>query len=107
MVEVKESDWKLFRARLPKWQEDYMEKLNKEYVELLTKDEPAYKRFWELNRRIREDKKSGGVIIHDLRRSKMMFDIAGLLYDGVITLDDLDGFSEELCKYVRILARES
>ena len=46
MIKVKESDWKLFRARLLKWQEDYMEKLNKEYVALLTKDEPAYKRFW-------------------------------------------------------------
>ena len=45
MIEVKESDWNLFRKLLPKWQEDYMEKLNKEYVTLLTKDEPAYKRF--------------------------------------------------------------
>ena len=46
MFEVKETDWKLFRKLLPKWQEDYMKKLNKEYVALLTKDELAYKRFW-------------------------------------------------------------
>ena len=28
----------------------------------------------------------------------MSLDIANLLYDGVITLDDLEGFSEELCE---------
>ena len=105
MIEVKESDWKLFRARLPKWQEDYMEKLNKEYVTLLTKDEPAYKRFWELDKRINKDKKCGGVILYNICRSNMSLDIANLLYDSVITLDDLDDFSEELCQEVKMLAK--
>ena len=30
------SDWKLFQERVPEWQEHYMERLIKEYVELLT-----------------------------------------------------------------------
>jgi hypothetical protein len=27
MVEISKSDWKLFRERLPEWQEHYMERL--------------------------------------------------------------------------------
>ncbi len=105
MFEVKETDWKLFRKLLPKWQEDYMKKLNKEYVALLTSDEPAYKRFWELDKRINKDKKCGGVILYDIRRKNMSIHIASLLADEVITMDDLDGFSEELCQEVKVLAR--
>ena len=30
-----EKDWKLFRKKLGRWQEAYMDKLNKEYIELL------------------------------------------------------------------------
>ena len=28
---VKEADWRLFRSRLPIWQEAYMERLNREW----------------------------------------------------------------------------
>jgi hypothetical protein len=35
MVEISKSDWKLFRERLPEWQEHYMERLTKEYIEYL------------------------------------------------------------------------
>lgn len=30
------SDWKLFRTKLPDWQEAYMDKLNQEYIQLLS-----------------------------------------------------------------------
>lgn len=33
---VKEADWRLFRSRLPIWQEAYMERLNREYIALLS-----------------------------------------------------------------------
>ena len=36
MVEISKKDWKLFRERIPEWQEHYMEKLVKEYIELLS-----------------------------------------------------------------------
>ena len=32
---VKESDWKLFRKKLPGWQEVYMGKLTQEYAAIL------------------------------------------------------------------------
>jgi hypothetical protein len=39
MIEISKSDWKLFRERLPEWQEHYMERLTKEYIELLSSPE--------------------------------------------------------------------
>ena len=31
-MECSKSDWKLFRAKIANWQENYMDKLNKEYI---------------------------------------------------------------------------
>ena len=38
---IKEADWRLFRSRLPIWQEAYMERLNHEYIALLSGTGPA------------------------------------------------------------------
>ena len=34
-MEISKSDWKLFRARIAEWQENYMERLVKEYIDML------------------------------------------------------------------------
>lgn len=34
-MEISKKDWKLFREKLAIWQENYMNKLTKEYIELL------------------------------------------------------------------------
>lgn len=95
MYEVKESDWKIFRKRVTQWQEDYMKKLNKEYIEILSRDGSAAQNFWDLENRVFKDKRSVGVVI-DMRRSRMLINILDLLKDHVINLEDLDEFSEEL-----------
>ena len=61
-MELSKNDWKLFRERLPGWQERYMDKLTHEYAEFLTDDsrQPS-ERFWTLNKRIREDRRKPGV----------------------------------------------
>lgn len=92
---VNESDWKLFRKRVPEWQEAYMDKLNHEYIELLSKPGQPSDKFWELEKRIKIDRRSPGVVL-DMRRSTMFMNIIGLLSDGVITLKDLVGFSQDL-----------
>lgn len=38
MYEVKEKDWKLFRKKIVVWQNNYMDKLNKEYIKILQRD---------------------------------------------------------------------
>lgn len=34
-MEITNQDWKLFRQQLPGWQEAYMDRLNREYAEIL------------------------------------------------------------------------
>lgn len=102
---VNEKDWKLFRSRLPGWQEAYMDKLLQEYAEILNGDRLASDKFWALDERIRHDKRNPGVLITEMSRSKMRTDLLRLLDCEVITADDLDGFSDELredlCRIVR------
>lgn len=95
MNKVNESDWRLFRSRLPIWQEAYMERRNREYIALLSGGGSASEKFWELEKRVREDKKSGGVVMR-MSRANMELNILSLLSDGVISMADLDGFSEDL-----------
>ena len=62
-MEVSKSDWKLFRARIGDWQEAYMERLVKEYRDLLDGTENASDKFWKLEERIKKDKKHPGVML--------------------------------------------
>ena len=104
VYQVKESDWKLFRQRLPLWQEAYMERLNQEYIRLLSGEGLASDKFWELEKRIRRDKKSVGVVA-DMRRSQLYSNLFSLLANEIIREDDLDGFSEELTETVKNAAQ--
>ena len=90
-----ESDWKQFRKKVPVWQETYMERLVEEYQTILCSKENASEKFWTLEKRIAKDKHDPGVVI-DMRRSQMRNDILYLLQYGVISLGDLDDFSQEL-----------
>ena len=99
MIDISKADWRLFRERIPGWQEAHMEKLNKEYIELLSGDEPASKKFWALEERIRSDKNTPGVRLQ-LKKSEIDWNLVELMREGVITLVDLEGFSEELKEYV-------
>lgn len=101
MGEVAESDWKLFKELPPTWQESYMEMLISQYIEILNGDSEASSRFWALEERINRDKLSSGVLVNDVRRSTMRYEITNLLSDNAITLDDLDGFTEDIKSYAR------
>lgn len=101
-MEVSKQDWKCFREKLPRWQESYMEGLIQEYRELLDREEKASEKFWELEKRIRQDRRSRGVIL-SLKKDTMLFDIASFLHEGVITTSDLEGFSNEVKEAVQYL----
>ena len=105
MIEISKQDWKLFQEKVPVWQEKYMERLVREYIEFLESDKPASNKFWELEKKIKEDKKNPGVQL-ELRKSEAVWDIVMMLRDEVITRDDLAGFSAELIATVEdLLAR--
>lgn len=73
-----------------------MKGLVKEYANFLNDDkEPASEKFWELQKRIKEDKCHPGVIM-EMSKSEVIWDIVRLIRLKVITYDDLSDFSDEL-----------
>ena len=95
MNKFSETDWKLVRNKISDWKEAYMEKLNKEYVALLSGKGNASDKFWKLEKRIREDKKDCGVQC-EMSRSNQFYIMLSLLNEGAITFDDLEDFSDDL-----------
>ena len=105
-MEISKSDWKLYGEKIAEWQENYIDRLNQEYIALLTSNNgnPSDK-FWKLEERIMKDRKHPGVTI-EMRKSTAIFDIARLISCKVITYKDLGDFSDELKEAVkRILDR--
>ena len=94
-IDIKKSDWKLFRERLPEWQEKYMERLVDEYAQYLQSDLPASTKFWDLEKRIKEDRRRPGVLL-TLEKKNVDWDLMRLMKDGAIEEKDLEGFSQEL-----------
>ena len=103
-MEISKSDWQYFRSKIVEWQEAYMGKLIKEYAALLFENKRSSEKFWGLERRINEDKHKSGVIL-EMRKSAMIRNLIALVNDGVISADDLDGFSDEVKETVLALLR--
>ena len=100
-MDTSKNDWELFQEKLSGWQEKYMEGLVKEYVNFLNDDKKsASEKFWELEKRIEEDKCHPGVIM-ELKKSEVIWDIVRLMRLNVITYDDLSEFSDELQQEVK------
>lgn len=104
---INERDWKLFRSKLPDWQERYMDKLNHEYMEILSGEGNPSDKFWALEGRIREDTKDTGVIVRGASRSNMLYHIMDLIREGAIGIEDLAEFSEELRETVKAFAERN
>lgn len=102
-MEISKKDWKLYRKKIADWQESYMSRLNKEYIALLsTGDKIASEKFWELEKRIKSDRRHSGVIIN-VSKSKAIFDMVRLIQLDVIIYDDLSAFSDDLQQAVKML----
>ena len=97
-------DWILFREKLAEWQEAYMDKLNKEYIDLLNSEGKPSEKFWALEERIRNDKKDKGVRLR-MSRAECIYNIASLLNEGAITMKDLEEFSDELKERMAFLTK--
>lgn len=82
-----------------------METLIGEYTALLTGSGAASDKFWALEKRINADKRQTGVVAR-MSRSNMYLNLMNLLSEGVITLDDLDGFSDDLREKMAFVMRD-
>lgn len=104
MMEVSKKDWKLFREKIAGWQEAYMARLVQEYIEFLSGDEAASTKFWELEKKIKEDKRRPGVLLR-MEKSNMVYDLVALMRDEVISFNDLEEFSDKMKEYIIERAR--
>lgn len=100
MYKVKEADWEKFRKKIDFWQENYLRRLNKEYIDRLKQDKAASEIFWTLEEKIKKDKKSVEVMVI-MRRSIMLDDILELIRDNVIEFKDIGEFNDDLKDTVR------
>lgn len=82
-----------------------MEGLIREYAMLLAGSGAASDKFWALGKRIREDQCHVGVVAR-MSRSNMYTNLLALLQDGVITMEDLDGFSDDLRERFAFVMRD-
>ena len=54
-----EQDWKLFREKVPTWQENYMEKINQKIQKLLENPSKiASGKFWQIEKNIYNEKRN-------------------------------------------------
>ena len=102
-MEISKKDWKLFSEKLADSQENYMDKLTKEYIDLLSdENKNASDKFWELEKRIKQDKKHPGVIM-EMSKSEAIWNIVYLIRLGVIEYHDLADFSDDLKQAVKMI----
>jgi len=95
-----EKDWKLFRNKIADWQESYMDRLGKEYIELLSEDVNPSDKFWSLDKKIKKDRKKAGVRV-EMSRSNLIYNVISLINEGAISFEDLEEFSDELKETIR------
>lgn len=99
---ITKADWKLFMEKVPEWQEAYIENLLKEYIKILQSKKPASTKFWDLDKRIKKDKKNPGVQMQ-LEKGEAIFDIVTMMNLGIITQENLADFSNDLKESVQEL----
>lgn len=100
MYELSKTEWKLLQERTPSWQERYIEKLLHGYKGLIENAEVPSSAFWELEEKIKVDRKHPGVLV-ELRKSEAVFILRTYLNEGVIDFEDLEGFSDELKEFLK------
>lgn len=90
-----ENDWKIYKRKLPIWQEKYISNLLKKYNEIINGRSDPSERFWHLENEINKDKNHPGVTV-ERKRSNMIPTLVTFLRDGIIEISDINDFSEEL-----------
>ena len=65
-----DADYKLFRKRLPGWQENYMARLLEQYKAIIGEDALASERFHKLEQEVKKHRRDVGVCC-EVRNSRM------------------------------------
>ena len=57
MNRFSEKDWRIFRSKIARWQEAYMDKLNNEYIAILSGEEMLRKSFGSWRKELKRIKR--------------------------------------------------
>lgn len=99
---VKESDWKVFRKRVPELRERYLRVRNAELAALVADEAlTPTERFWNLEERAREIAKILRECLDGYSRSKMVLSMILMRRHGMLSDEDLEQFSDELREHLR------
>ena len=79
-----------------------MQRLIEGYIKMLQGPGNASSKFWQLERKLKSDRLNPGVSLV-LDKQEVINDIVTMVKIGVITIDDLEGFSEELIREAKRL----
>ncbi|MCR5295024.1 MAG: hypothetical protein K6E30_07610 [Lachnospiraceae bacterium] len=99
-MENMKKDWELYQSKLGKWQEDYADRLIKEYMKILTGKGTAAERIAALKERVDGDFSGIGLTLVP-NEEEMLFDLIDLVREDVIMMDDVGDFSEETLETVK------
>lgn len=98
---MRESDWKLFRKRVPEWRVRYLQSKNKEIVAILTdKNKTPTEQFWDTKKKMDKEARILVDCLDGHSRSKMDWYLLLMYRHGLINSDDLREFGEELQEYI-------
>ena len=93
----KESDWKIFRKRVPEWRERYLGMKNKDIIGVLTdKNKTPTEQFWDAKEKMEKEARILVDCLDGHSRSKMHWYLYLMHRHGLIQDADLEEFSEEL-----------
>jgi hypothetical protein len=101
-----ESDWKIFKKRLPEWRERYLMKKNKEIIGILTdQHKTPTEQFWDAKKKMGEEARVLVDCLDGHSRSKMRWSLILMHRHGLIEDAGWHEFSEELRKLILASSR--
>jgi protein-tyrosine phosphatase len=94
---MKESDWKIFRKRVPEWRERYLQITNKQIISVLSdNNKTPTEQFWDAKKKMEEEADTLVDCLDGHSRSKMHMYLLIMYRHGLVNNDDLEEFSKEL-----------
>jgi hypothetical protein len=99
--EPRESDWKVFRRRVPEWRERYLvDRVSPIAAVLTDPSRSATERFWEAKAQIDEEARILVACLDGHSRSSMLWYLVLMYRHGMITASDLGEFTDGVREHV-------
>ena len=103
-MDIKESDWKVFRKLRELALERYCQRVLKDVRQLVDKDSGSYhERYLKLWKLLRNRDKTLGLCFDDPRRSQAFIQLTNIVEQDLLTEDELDQFSDETRERIKVI----